>query len=400
MIKKEWNIASLKFIFKNFKSLNIILLNFLMLIVSLSTKAQDSSRLQISLLTCTPGQDLYATFGHSALRVIDSSNNTDVVYNYGTFMFDEGFYLKFMRGKLDYFLSVDETSNFIHDYQYEKRGITEQVLNLTNAEKNVLYKAIKENSKIQNRIYKYDFFFDNCTTRLRDLLQKQKDSTLALPAVMPAGTTFRNAIHYYLDKGKMHWSKLGIDILLGYPCDAVMKNNQDGFLPFNLLKSLDSTNNKYHLVATEKDLYNYIPLDEEKTIFTPLFIFSLIVIAIISLGFVKLKAFQITQRAIIVFFYFLFGLLGILLIIMWTVTDHAMCRNNFNLLWAWPTHVVMAFFYFSKKQWVKKYFGINAMLMTILLLTWFFIPQKLNVALIPFVVMQLWFSWKKYYFNI
>lgn len=134
--------------------------------------AQDSSRLRISLLTCTPGEELYSTFGHSALRVTDSNAVTDLVYNYGTFNFDdEGFYLKFARGKLLYYVSVELFRDFAANYQYENRGITEQVLNLSGEEKIRMRHFLEENLQPQNRYYKYDFFFDNCTTRLREYPQ-------------------------------------------------------------------------------------------------------------------------------------------------------------------------------------------------------------------------------------
>ena len=133
--------------------------------------AQDSSHLRISLLTCTPGEELYSTFGHSAFRVIDSSSVTDYVFNYGTFNFDdEGFYLKFIRGKLNYYLSAENFQDFKYDYQLSNRGITEQVLNLTASEKIALQQALLKNIREENKFYKYDFFFDNCTTRPRDLI--------------------------------------------------------------------------------------------------------------------------------------------------------------------------------------------------------------------------------------
>src|SRR4051794_26759093 len=94
---------------------------------------------RISLLTCTPGSELYSTFGHSAFRIVDSLAGTDIIYNYGTFDFDDPhFYSKFVRGKLLYFVSVDEFQNFLAEYQYEKRGITEQSLNLSCEEKQKL----------------------------------------------------------------------------------------------------------------------------------------------------------------------------------------------------------------------------------------------------------------------
>ena len=137
----------------------IKIFSMLLLIVSLicnNINAQYTSRLRISLLTCTPGEELYSIFGHSALRVIDSNSVTDYVFNYGTFDFgDEDFYLKFTRGKLLYFVSIDRTQDFIFDYINEGRGITEQVLDLSGNEKKEIQHALIENLKEENRFYKY-----------------------------------------------------------------------------------------------------------------------------------------------------------------------------------------------------------------------------------------------------
>ena len=162
--------------------------------------SQDSSHIRISLLTCSPGQELYSIFGHSAIRVTDSTSLTDIVFNYGTFNFDdENFYLKFVRGKLLYYLSIERFDDFSASYQFEGRGITEQVLELSAKEKIDLQHFLIENLKEENKFYHYDFFLDNCTTRLRDLIVKIKNPQRPLPPVMPLNTTFRHTIHQYLD---------------------------------------------------------------------------------------------------------------------------------------------------------------------------------------------------------
>ena len=178
----------------------------------------DSCHLRVSLLTCTPGEELYSTFGHSAVRITDSVSNSDIVYNYGTFNFDEpGFYTKFIRGKLSFYLSTDDFDSFKYSYQQENRGITEQVLNLTCTEKYNMLMLLQANLMGQNRFYKYDFTFDNCTTRLRDLLEKTADSPVHFGEVLQTKSTFRDLIYEYLDYNDKQWSKLGIDILLGKP---------------------------------------------------------------------------------------------------------------------------------------------------------------------------------------
>jgi len=364
----------------------------------ISTFAQDSSHIRISLLTCTPGEELYSTFGHTAIRVTDSSSVTDYVFNYGTFNFeDPSFYTKFIRGKLWYYLSVENFEDFKYAYQAEKRGITEQVLNMNAAEKTGLMEALYENVKDQNKFYQYDFFLDNCTTRPRDMLVKFKKNHPGFKPVMPTGTRFRQAIHQYLDLNHKDWSKLGIDLLLGAPTDAVMTTAQSQFLPDNLMKSLDSSNQDNQLVLSKSNLYAINPVANNGNLFTPMIVFSLLLVMIVLLSFSTNSKAKIFIQGFDGIFFFLTGVLGILFIFMWIGTDHSMTKNNYNLLWAWPTNVVAAFFVNSKKEWVKKYFGISAAVLTVVLLSWFFLPQQLNIALIPVVLILIFRSVRKYF---
>src|SRR6185436_14125178 len=202
-------------------------------------KAQQDSlcNIQISLLTCSPGEDLYSIWGHSALRVVDRSANKDIIYNYGTFDFDDpAFYSKFTRGKLLYFVSVQKFENFLEEYQYYQRGITEQVLDLSCTEKAKLVSALQENAKEENKYYTYDFIVDNCTTRLRDIVFKNANTVRTRDIRSDEKITFRNLIHKYLDSSYQYWSKLGIDMLLGTPLDKKLTNNETMFLPDYLLK--------------------------------------------------------------------------------------------------------------------------------------------------------------------
>ena len=357
----------------------------------ISTSAQDSSRLRISLLTCTPGEELYSTFGHSAFRVIDSNAVTDIVYNYGTFNFDDdGFYLKFVRGKLLYYVSAEYFSDFKFLYQSTNRGITEQVLNLSADEKIIIRRFLNDNLREENKYYKYDFFFDNCTTRLRDILKKNHDPSFCKKPVMPQGSRFRQAIHQYLDKNGKDWSKLGIDILLGEPCDGVMTAEQMQFLPDNLMKSLDSSD--HQMVSSSQNLYSISEDKSKNSTFTPLTFFSALLIFVVLMGLIKNKFLLSFLQGFDGLFFFLTGVLGIILIFMWTATDHQMCKNNFNLLWAWPTHAVIAFFVNSKKTWVRKYFTFTAIALTAVLFSWFFLPQQMNNGLIPIVLLLIYRS--------
>ncbi len=365
------------------------------LFTSLPTHAQDSSRIRISLLTCTPGDELYSIFGHSALRIIDSNSVTDIVYNYGTFNFDdEGFYLKFIRGKLPYYISIARFDEFKFDYQTTNRGMTEQVLDFSTAEKATIQHSLIENLKEENKYYQYDFFLDNCTTRLRDIIIKNKQPTPLLPAVMRVTKTFRNAIHLYLDAGLQPWSKLGIDILLGAPTDAVMTPAQQQFLPDNLMIALDSSRN-IKLVQSSENLYPFEPFHEKHWL-TPMMFFCALLILFILLSISKYSTTQNILNGLDGVLFFLTGLLGILLIFMMTATDHSMTKNNYNIFWAWPTHVIAAFFINKKKRFTKYYFLAAAIGLALLLLLWFFLPQQMNNALIPFVILLIYRSAVQY----
>ena len=348
----------------------------------------DSCRLRISLLTATPGDELYSTFGHSALRVTDSVNNTDIVFNYGTFNFDEpGFYTKFIRGKLMYFLSREYFDSFIFSYQMENRGITEQVLELSCAEKNKIVELLYENMMPANRFYKYDFLFDNCTTRLRDLLENTSEGQTCFKPVLNTPKTFRNLIHEYLDYNDKQWSKLGIDILLGAKTDAIMTPKEVMFLPDYLLKSFDSaTIDKHPLVSFKKQVYDVVPSDNTKNnLKHPFFVFTCLFALIAFFSFFKNPTIQKILSSFDGLLFFIVGLLGILLVFMWFGTDHIMTKNNYNLLWAWPLNAVAAFYIHSGKKWVKIYYLIYTIFNIILIGCWFILPQLMNPALIPII---------------
>ncbi len=353
----------------------------------LKANAQDSSRLRISLLTCTPGNDLYSIFGHSAIRIVDSNNVNDLVFNYGTFNFnDEEFYIKFVKGKLNYFVSVQQTEDFIYSYTAEGRGVTEQVLNFSEQEKNNIKRALIENLKEENKYYQYDFFYDNCTTRLRDIISKNKQPNPILPYVMPEKTRFRQAIHMYLNKSEQHWSKLGIDLLLGAKTDKIMSAEEQEFLPENLMNAFDHCTNQ-KLVSEKVQLSPPTFINQiSKSLFTPNFCFWIFFSIVLFLSFVKNKFISIIASGLDFTILFFTGALGILFIFMWFGTDHIMTKNNYNILWALPTNLIAAFFIKSKLNFVRNYFVFITCFLSLVLICWNFLPQQLNVSLIPIIL--------------
>lgn len=363
----------------------------------------QSCPLRISLLTCAPGEELYSTFGHTALRVVDSAAGTDYVFNYGTFEFGPDFYVQFVRGKLLYYLSVEQFNDFVVQYQWESRSIQEQVLRLSCEETQKLYAALQTNARPENRYYHYDFLFDNCTTRARDMVAANTSRPVIFRDILPEDVpTFRNLIHSYLNLGGQYWSKFGIDLLLGSKLDQEVTNEQSMFLPDYLLKGFDSAlavrpiKNSDTTVVSARPLVSkpqtILPMPSplnKGSLFRPFIVFTLLLVIVAALSFVKTNWAASILRTFDFVFFFSLGLAGLLLLFMWFGTDHVVCRNNFNLLWALPTHLVAAFFLYRKTKWMDTYLKLT------LLFTWivYLMPQEFNIAIIPILILIIMRSW-------
>jgi len=223
----------------------LILISFLFF----SNLSSANNSLRISLITCSGGSELYSTFGHSALRVIDSSKNQDIVFNFGLFDFNTpNFYLKFMQGKLNYMLGVQYTQDFIEAYKFDKRSVVEQVLNLTEEQEVIIVERLLYLYQPQFRNYLYSFLFKNCTTELRDLIydglniDKVPLEIDKVPLEKKIGKTHRELIDLYV--GNMKWTKLGINLLLGSSLDRDITIYESMFLPDNLFDVLGKAESK------------------------------------------------------------------------------------------------------------------------------------------------------------
>ncbi|MER3470048.1 MAG: hypothetical protein C4330_01625 [Chitinophagaceae bacterium] len=375
----------------------LLLLSFFFLLFCLSkpSLAQNACTLRISLLTCAAGDELYSTFGHTAVRVSDTASGIDYVYNYGTFEFGPDFYTKFIRGKLLYFLSVENFSDFLYEYRMESRSVQEQVLNLDCAEKQKLLTALQTNAQPQNRYYRYDFLFDNCTTRAKDIIAQNTAAPVVYQNILPQHKlTFRDLIHQSLDAGHQYWSKLGIDMLLGAKIDKQVTNEQAMFLPHYLLKGLDSAHKGRQPLVAQKQTILQIPSPLNKvSIFQPAVLFALLLLLVVAAATFQWRWSNGFLRVFDFLFFFLLGIAGISMLFMWFGTDHTVCSTNYNLAWALPTNLVAAFFIGSEKSWVRNYFAIVFWITLLLLAAWFFLPQQMNEALLPVVAMLAYRSY-------
>ena len=215
----------------------------------LPPSSRDS--VEVSVLTCGPGDLLYSLFGHTAIRVQNHSTGQDLVYNYGTFDFQaDGFAVKFLRGKLPYQLSVVRMDSFLREYQMDKRYVEEQSLNLSQSEKFKVLEFLYNNLRPENRFYKYDFYFDNCTTRIRDLLEDRVGS-IQYPTLNEEKFTFRDLLHQYLTQHP--WTKFGMDIILGTQSDQVADDRGQMFLPEYFFDYLDTSTLKDRKIVRENN---------------------------------------------------------------------------------------------------------------------------------------------------
>jgi hypothetical protein len=337
------------------------------------------------MLTADPGTELYSVFGHSAVRVNDSVNGIDWVYNYGTFDFNTShFYIKFARGKLQYMLTRDRFRHFLPEYIYFNRSVYEQVLNLTQQEKQRMVEFLEWNLLPENRFYKYDFFYDNCATRIRDLVTEHIKPKIHFDTTeMVKKRSFRDLIDFCLKN--MKWNKLGIDLALGLPADKIAEPREYMFLPDWMKEAFSGAYiaDGRRLVSETSVLFK----GEEQSV-TPssispgLVLWVLFIIGIMSL---LNKRFALFYDKTL---FFVVGVTGIMIFLLWFATDHSTTHHNYNLLWAVPLHFIAAFYIGrTEKYWgIRLYFAVTFIIALFTLMLWSQIPQNLNEALIPLVL--------------
>lgn len=212
-----------------------IQLYILLLVCAISVQANElSDQARISLLTCSPGEQLYNHYGHTAIRICDTVNDIDIVFNYGIFDFNtDYFYWKFMRGETWYELGASPYRWFKYEYDYNKRSVYEQVLNLNAEQREALWQALVENYQPQNRKYLYNFVFDNCATRPYVLINKTLGGALTSSYEGAEGMTYRRFIRRYTPAGS--WADFGINLLFGPKADQPMHGEERLFLPEELM---------------------------------------------------------------------------------------------------------------------------------------------------------------------
>ena len=343
------------------------------LLNSPTIQAQDSiqnTNLRFSLITCEAGEDIYTIWGHTALRVIDSVNHTDIVYNYGSFDFNTpNFLAEFVKGNLNYFLSTDNFQNFILEYQYFGRSIKEQVLILSDAEKIKWQNALQNNLEGNNRYYLYNFITDNCTTRVKDGFY-QFANTQVPPSNIKSFRTHVVEAPYHQG---IPWIGLGIDVLLGAVSDQAPTALQAGFLPDLLFDQLATQPS--HIATTQN--YDFTKITASKPT-DPIFYIVGLIFVYLFVGKWNVRWAVMAAKFFDIILLFIFGLGGLLVVYMSLFSLHTACHHNFNIAWIHPLYWIALVFYFMKPIWAG-YLGRLFMVATIgLILISYWLPQSFS----------------------
>ncbi|WP_147678612.1 lipoprotein N-acyltransferase Lnb domain-containing protein [Algibacter pacificus] len=350
-----------------------------------------SNTAEISVLTVGPGTELNDAFGHSAFRIKDTSKGLDVVYGYGEYDFDSpNFYLKFAQGKLDYLISKTEFNRFYQVYVYYNRTIKSQVLNLSQTEKQKLYDFLINNYKPENRRYLYEFFFDNCATRIKDVTNIAVNNTLTFNKPKDfEDATFRTLIYGNVNKNS--WGSFGIDLALGSVIDRQATPEEHMFLPENIYKFFEVAtinNGETPLVLQSQVLFKKKDkFVSNSFLASPLFIIGLIGCFIIFITYKDYKN-QTRSNWLDVSLSVITGVIGIIILLLWFATDHTGTHQNYNLLWAFVLNifVIGQFFKDTPSAWFGKYLKLLVIMLCLLTLHWIIGVQVFAIGLIPLLI--------------
>jgi hypothetical protein len=368
--------------------------------LSFSVSAQSDS-LKISLLTYSPLPDISAAFGHSAVRIQDFTMNTDVIYNYGIFDYDEpNFVWKFLRGKLEYQLGKQRTQDVFKHYRSKgSRQISEQEFVLNIEESKAVLAYLENNYLPENRRYFYDFFFDNCATRIRDIIELVLKEKIEYTPDTKADLTMRQLLDVHV--ASRPWTDFGMDLLIGIPADQLASYQDQMYLPSYLSDNLKNgvrikrqlndslkTISKTPLLGAKKlvvDGENYM---NKPHLFRPFVAFGILCLfmLILTLALKHNRLMAILDGIL----FFLLGFVGLFLLFMWFGTDHSPTKWNLNILWANPLYLLFFIPVMRRsKKWMPWAYGIAFFMSIIVLLGWTILPQQFHTGVLPLVLLML-----------
>jgi len=368
-----------------------LLLLILIFFFTSEIRAQKlSDNAEISVITIGSGTSLNDAFGHNGFRIKDQDLDIDIVFGYGGFDFDApNFYLNFARGKLNYKITANYYEDFLASYISQNRTVKEQILNLFQAEKQKIFDYLVNNNKPENKYYLYDFFYDNCATKIRDVLPIILNEDINFNE--PKGytqKTFRRLIHDHVDRNS--WGGFGIDIALGSVIDKKATAKEHMYLPYYIFEFFESATLKDSKKLVKQSTILYEKSNSSKTssfITSPLFVFGIIGFLILTITFFDYKNNKRSNWLDTIIFGFT-GLVGILILLLWFATDHSATAQNYNLLWAFALNIFMIPQLFKKavKNWFVKYLKFLVIMLCLLTLHWIIGVQVFAIGLIPILI--------------
>ena len=352
---------------------------------------------RISLLTNSPWNgEVYAVFGHTAIRVSDEVNAIDHVFNYGVFDFNSpNFIFRFMRGETDYMVVAYPFDRYLEEYQARGVASYEQVLNLAQQEKQNIWDALCINSLPQNREYRYNFFLDNCSTRPRDIIEQNINGSINYSPSKIKNQTYRDLIHECVSA--YPWLRFGIDLLIGSDADEIISDYNKMFLPVYLKHAYEgavtvSDGTKRKMVVEEFLITG--DAEEEKhlePVDYPFVVGVILLVLTVVISVLSFRKYTLPGKIYDVLLFLLAGITGCVIAFLMFFSEHPATNPNWNIVWLNPVQLIIAFLipvkYFLKA--VYYYHFINFVFLSFFLLLWIFIPQQLDVAFI-FFILSLW----------
>ncbi|AOW11192.1 hypothetical protein EM308_00520 [Flavobacterium gilvum] len=332
-----------------------------------------SKNAHISVLTCGLGNEVYSLFGHTAIRVADMDNNLDVVYNYGAFDFGTpNFVLKFTKGDMNYFIANDRYVDFLNQYNYERRDVYEQELDIPLEFKQKLYDNLSKSMLSDERLYQYKFIDNNCTSKVVDIINKTLNAEVITKKI-DTDKSYRSILFPYFDNH--FYEKLGTSIVFGTKVDQM---GTKIFLPFELQKSLKLIQYQNHPICKEnKTILNF---EEE----TPVSWWNNSLTYLFLLGFITLA----NKKAIDYIYLLTMGLLGILFVFLGFYSLHQELAYNYNILLFNPIFLGVVYFWSTKNsKWTYK-LAFAGIVMTIMYFC--FMITKIHLLIVsPIIITNL-----------
>lgn len=354
---------------------------------------QLSKDAQVSVITLGPyHKELWSSWGHSVIRVYDPHQNIDWSYDYGVFSFEStDFFWNYALGKMYY--SIGKSERFqakVSAWKRRNRSVTEQVLNFTHEEVQYAFDLLETNYRPENRVYLYNYVYDNCATRIIDLIdQTTFNQTRYDDQFMTEGKKIRDL----MDEGLKFqpWGDLIIDLFLGTQIDHVANQREYSMMPRYVQESFSTSTiirngSETPLVKDEILLYVAKPEDLKNGVFTPFNVFALLFLIIGSVTYTGFKN-QSHSKWIDLSLFSLTGMIGLICCFLWLGTEH-LSKNNWNVLWAIPFHLpaIWLTFYGKFRPVLVLYFRFAGMIHLVTLLCWLIIPQSLHPAVIPILI--------------